>query len=146
MSTVQTNTATLEVSVWFDRDRKHLTLSRPDGSLVFEMRDGRSTKPSKKTETTSNQNDTQPDIVPVYHWHGTQYRGEEQADARFLMKRPTSVRSPVSCTLMCAPRWRHRDIVTASFEISNVPGGRTLYAGDAPAFQRQREGHDRVWW
>lgn len=39
MSTAQTNTATLEVSVWFERDRKHLALSRPDGSLAFELRD-----------------------------------------------------------------------------------------------------------
>jgi hypothetical protein len=37
------------------------------------------------TETTSNQNDTQPDIVPVSHWHGTEYRGEEPAGERFLM-------------------------------------------------------------
>ena len=39
MSTAQKNTATLEVSVWFERDRKHLALSRPAGSLVFELRD-----------------------------------------------------------------------------------------------------------
>ena len=39
MNNVQSNTSTLEVSVWFERDRKHLALSRPDGSLVFELRD-----------------------------------------------------------------------------------------------------------
>jgi hypothetical protein len=39
MSTARTNTATLEVRVWFELDRKHIALSRPDGSLVFELRD-----------------------------------------------------------------------------------------------------------
>lgn len=38
------------------------------------------------TETTSHQNETQPDIVPVSHWHGTEYRGEEPAGERFLME------------------------------------------------------------
>lgn len=39
MKVPQVNTASLEVSVWFERDRKHLALSRSDGSLVFELRD-----------------------------------------------------------------------------------------------------------
>lgn len=78
------------------------------------------------TETTSNQHDTQPDIVPVSHWHGTEYRGEEPTGERFLMevvdKRKQSGQLFVD---VGAEDGDIDDILTASFEISNLPGSRT---------------------
>lgn len=78
------------------------------------------------TETKSNQHDTQPDINLGSHWHGTEYRGEEPAGERFLMelvdKRKQSGQLFVD---VGAEDGDIDDILTASFEISNLPGSRT---------------------
>lgn len=78
------------------------------------------------TETTSNQNEAQPDIVPVSHWESTSYKGELPAGDRFLMevvdKREQTGQLFVD---VGAEDGDIDDILTASFEISNLPGSRT---------------------
>lgn len=77
-------------------------------------------------ETASSQDQSPPDIVPVSHWESSDYRGEEPAGERFLMevvdKRKQSGQLFVD---VGAEDGDIDDILTASFEISNLPGSRT---------------------
>lgn len=78
------------------------------------------------TETTSSQDQAPPDIVPVSHWGSTDYRGEIPAGDRFLME---VVDKREQCGQLYidvgAEDGDTDDILTASFEISNLPGSRT---------------------
>lgn len=77
------------------------------------------------TETTSSQDQAPPDIVPVSHWGSTDYRGEIPAGDRFLME---VVDKREQCGQLYidvgAEDGDTNDILTASFEISNLPGSR----------------------
>ena len=77
-------------------------------------------------ETTSSQDQVQPDIVPVSHWETTEYKGDMPVGERFLMevvdKRKQSGQLFVD---VGAEDGDIDDILTASFEISNLPGSRT---------------------
>lgn len=78
------------------------------------------------TETTSSQDQAPPDIVPVSHWGSTDYQGEIPAGDRFLME---VVDKREQCGQLYidvgAEDGDTDDILTASFEISNLPGSRT---------------------
>ncbi len=78
------------------------------------------------TETTSSHDQAPPDIVPVSHWGSTDYRGEIPAGDRFLME---VVDKREQCGQLYidvgAEDGDTDDILTASFEISNLPGSRT---------------------
>jgi hypothetical protein len=78
------------------------------------------------TETTSSPDQAPPDIVPVSHWGSTDYRGEIPAGDRFLME---VVDKREQCGQLYidvgAEDGDTDDILTASFEISNLPGSRT---------------------
>ena len=77
-------------------------------------------------ETTSSQDQSPPDIVPVSHWESSDYRGELPAGERFLMevvdKREQSGQLFID---VGAEDGDIDDILTASFENSNLPGSRT---------------------